>query len=161
MIVVYNVKQKAGLSEYRAVKGTERHRQQLEMWSGSNKGQTCVCCLPVCQQSVDRTLQCALCPRGAGWVAEYRNRGSKGERGGQDWQGAVWSGNRSFWITQIPSIQLESCSLLHAGRIWRGKAFNPERAPTKEQAKVAAVMTVSQRKRKRGRETTTLQLGYQ
>lgn len=39
-----------------------------------------VCCAPACQQSVDRTLQCALRPGGVEWVAEYRDRGSEGER---------------------------------------------------------------------------------
>lgn len=34
---------------------------------------------PACQQRADRTLQCALCPGGAGWVAEYRD-GGRGER---------------------------------------------------------------------------------
>lgn len=34
------------------------------------EGKAYVCCLPACQQSVDRTLHCALSPRGAGWVAE-------------------------------------------------------------------------------------------
>lgn len=41
------------------------------------------------------------------------------------------------------------------------KAFNPEGAPTKRRATVADVVTAPQSKRKRGRETTTLQLGYQ
>lgn len=58
------------------------------------ESRVCVSCLPACQQSVDRTHQCALsCPHaaGAGWVAE-----KAAGRGGQRWQGAVWSGNRSL-----------------------------------------------------------------
>ena len=99
------------------------------MWSGSNEGQSLLCpCLPAeCGQD-------SPVPREgrSGW----QSAGTEGEeRGGQDWQGAVWSGNRSFWITQIPSIQLESCSSVPASHVEeRRRRSDPERAPTKERA---------------------------
>ena len=114
--------------------------------------------LPACQHSADRTLQCVLCPGGAGWVAEQGQRERREERGERREEGRTGrvrsevATDRS-WNTRIPSIQLESCSLLHAGRIWRGEAPGPERAPTKQRATEADVASgFSERKKREGRE---------
>ena len=82
---------------------------------------------PGCPQEGRGGWQCGDREAGEGERRGEREREERERererRRGQDWQGAVWSGNRSFWITQTLSIQLESCSLLRAGRIWRGSRF--------------------------------------
>ena len=148
------------------------------MRSGSNKGQRFVFAarLPACQQSVDRTLQCARAvPRrgGVGGSAgteagEGERRGEERERererGGEGRTGRVRSEVATDRFGSLKPFQFnwKAAACCAPAAYGEGAALNPERAPTKQQATVADVVTVSQsRKEKRGRETTTLQLGYQ
>lgn len=156
--------QKAGLAADTAVKGTNSLRQQVEMRSGSNKGQSLCLLLSCLPAECGQDSSSAPCPQEGrgGW----QTKGQEGERETREEgrTGRVRSevATDRLGIIQIPSIQLESCSLSRAaGCVWGRQAFKPERAPTRRQATVADVVTAPRGKGKRGRETTTLQLGYQ
>ena len=110
--------QQAELSRAERSKGNRWKREV-----GSNKGQSFCLLLSCLPESVDRTLQCALCPGGAGRVAEYRDRGSEGERRraglagcGLKWQQIVLDHSNPFNSTG--KLQL----VARGASIWRGNS---------------------------------------
>lgn len=95
---------------------------------------------------------------------ERRGEERERERGGEGRTGRVRSEVATDRFGSLKPFQFnwKAAAYCAPAAYGEGAALNPERAPTKQQATVADVVTVSQsRKEKRGRETTTLQLGYQ
>lgn len=146
-------------------KQTNNNNNNCEVAARRRRGAKPVplCCSPACQQSVDRALQCALSPGGAGWVA-VRGQRERGRRGGEErraglagcglkWQQIVWDTSDPF-----NTAGSAAACLVRAGR--RGR--NPGRAPARRQATCGRCCDSYPEEENEGRgETTTLQLGYQ
>lgn len=118
-----------------------------------------VCLLPACTRLSG--APCAREGRG-GWQSRDRGREAERERREEGRTGRVRSEVATDRFGSLKSLQFnwKAAACCTPAACGEGKLSTQRHQPTQQQTKVADV-TVSQSKRKRGRETTTLQLGYQ